>query len=829
MDKNQGQKNSVADKAKQLQEKVQPHFTVGKGLAVLGVGVVLYSLGGVEPAKQVSDQKAGQTVSGTQVVDSLKAKTGQAKDSIGLPQAAQKAASPSGLASPKQTAKIIDGQKPQVSKPQTQNPQAQNPQDKVGSVAGNSIVATEKKQVVSPKLDKAKKPQKPQKTVGTATNVLAETKNDQGSVLQELKKWAAQPELKQFGKTKSHDAGEQDGIGNHSTAIIDGKQATNDDEGELTAEPKIADAPTEFSPGDNAGSTTGVKAAAKADKGVKASGKLPEEKVVTGLADTNEESAAQGNTKKKLPTGLLSVPLPKEVEKQLVTAIEKKAKKRKSTGLLSAPLASEKAEAGVTKTVSKDAPKLKNGKPKNAKPENLGKAALAKGKQTMSKAAALASTVKAGSTNDTVSKSKVSEFTLANGMEVVVIPDHRAPVVTHMVWYKMGAADEEPGVSGVAHFLEHLMFKGTDKIKSGEFSKIIARNGGQDNAFTSQDAVAYHQRVAKDRLRLVMEMEANRMRNLKLTEKDIETERDVILEERRSRTDNDPRAQFREQMDSALYMNHPYGIPVIGWYDEMKKLSREDAMKFYSRYYAPNNAILVVAGDVTHEEVKKLATEIYGVIKPVEGVARSVRPQEPPHRAARRIAMYDKRVAKATWQRSYLAAGYNDAEPGEAEALDLLLKIMASGTTGRIYKSLVIKDKIASSAGGGYSGSSLDSGKISFYAIGTKGVPLAKLEEEIDKQIALIKEKGVTQQELDRARNSYTADYVYANDNQVSLARRYGWAKVVGRTIAQVEGWPAMLGKVSVADIQKVAKKYLVIEKSVTGELLPEKKMASKK
>ena len=236
-------------------------------------------------------------------------------------------------------------------------------------------------------------------------------------------------------------------------------------------------------------------------------------------------------------------------------------------------------------------------------------------------------------------KNRASHFTLKNGMEVVVIPDHRAPEVTHMVWYRVGSADEMPGRSGIAHFLEHLMFKGTDKIARGAFSKIISRNGGQDNAFTSQDTTSYHQRVAKNRLPLVMEMEADRMTNLKLLNEDVLTEREVIIEERRSRVDNSPQSILNEEMLSALYQSHPYGIPVIGWHHEMAKLSRDYAFEFYNNFYAPNNAILVVAGDVTADEVKKLAEKFYEPIPKRPDVKRSQRSSEPPHRAARRVEL----------------------------------------------------------------------------------------------------------------------------------------------------------------------------------------------
>lgn len=420
--------------------------------------------------------------------------------------------------------------------------------------------------------------------------------------------------------------------------------------------------------------------------------------------------------------------------------------------------------------------------------------------------------------------SRVHQFKLDNGLDVLVIPDHRAPVVTHMVWYRVGAADEPRGTSGIAHFLEHLMFKGTNKIPSGEFSKIIARNGGQDNAFTSQDATVYHQRVAKDRLPLVMEMEADRMRNLKLGEKDVLTERDVILEERRSRVDNDPSSILSEQMMATLYSAHPYGTPVIGWEHEMAKLSRKDALSFYKRFYAPNNAILIVAGDVTPQEVKKLATKIYGPVKRADDVGMHARPMEPGSAAPRRVTLKDKRAGKATFNRLYHAPSYATAKEGEAEALDLMMKILAGGSTSRLYNRLVVDDKIASSIGGWYSGSGRDYGRIGFYAISAGNNTLAHVEAELDKILAEFKENGATKKELERSKNSYIAEYVYGVDSQSALARRYGWALVVGQTVKDVEEWPKRLEKVTLADIKRVAKKYLVEKASVTGLLLPKKK-----
>lgn len=416
---------------------------------------------------------------------------------------------------------------------------------------------------------------------------------------------------------------------------------------------------------------------------------------------------------------------------------------------------------------------------------------------------------------------RAESFKLDNGMDVVVIPDHRAPVVTHMVWYRVGAADEPPGKSGIAHFLEHLMFKATETMQSGEFSKTVARLGGQDNAFTSQDVTAYFQRIARDRLPTVMKMEAERMTKLQLAEKEVTTERDVIKEERRSRTDNNPSAILGEEMAAALFKSHPYGIPIIGWMHEIAELSREDALDFYKRHYAPNNAILVVAGDITGDEVRKLAEETFGKI-PRNGAVKSyVRPSEPPQNAARRLELVDERAGEPIFQRHYLAPSYASAEDGEAEALDLLLKIVASGPTSRLYKGLVVDQKIASSASGYYSGHGKEYGRIVIYGVPSRGHTLEELEAAIDKALADIAKNGVSEVELDRAKRVLIADYIYESDNQSTLARRYGFGLVVGQTIEDIETWPDEIRAVTLEDLKRVATKYFDIKSSVTGYLRP--------
>ncbi|HHC30066.1 MAG TPA: insulinase family protein, partial [Rhodobacterales bacterium] len=321
---------------------------------------------------------------------------------------------------------------------------------------------------------------------------------------------------------------------------------------------------------------------------------------------------------------------------------------------------------------------------------------------------------------------EVTDFVLDNGMEVVVIEDHRAPVVVHMVWYRTGAADEPPGKSGIAHFLEHLMFKGTDDLAAGELSKVVEANGGTDNAFTSQDYTSYYQRVAADRLGLMMQMEADRMRDLVLEPEAVDTERNVILEERSTRTDSEPSALFREELGAALYRNHPYGIPVIGWRAEMAGLTRADALAFYQRFYAPNNAILVVAGDVAPDAVLALAKEHYGPLAPSPGIAPRARPQEPPSRAPRRLVFDDPRVANPSLLRSYLAPVREPGDQAEAAALVYLAELLGGdGATSVLGQALQFDEPLAIYTHAGYAATSLDENTFSFVVVPAADVSLA--------------------------------------------------------------------------------------------------------
>ncbi|MCZ6522248.1 MAG: pitrilysin family protein, partial [Alphaproteobacteria bacterium] len=411
-------------------------------------------------------------------------------------------------------------------------------------------------------------------------------------------------------------------------------------------------------------------------------------------------------------------------------------------------------------------------------------------------------------------------FMLDNGMRVVVVPNHRAPVVVHMVWYKVGSADDPAGSSGIAHFLEHLMFKGTPSVPDGEFSKIVARNGGNQNAFTNRDYTGYFQKVAKDRLELVMGLEADRMVNLVLDDSVVLPERKVILEERRSRTDNDPGALWAEQLTAARYLAHPYRIPVIGWAHEIAALETEEILAFYRRYYAPDNAVLVVAGDVTAEEVRPMAMRTYGAV-PATGIMARIRPQEPPHRAARRVELRDARVRQAEWSRTHLAPSYTAGASEHAYALQVLAELLGGGSTSRFYRALVIEGKVAVSAGAWYSATSLDLSQFGLYASPAPGIELAQVEAAVEAEIELLLAEGVSEAEVSRITARMTREAIYARESLGTAARIFGAALTSGRKVEDVEAWPDQIAAVTAEAVMAAARAVLVPETSVTGLLLP--------
>ncbi len=416
---------------------------------------------------------------------------------------------------------------------------------------------------------------------------------------------------------------------------------------------------------------------------------------------------------------------------------------------------------------------------------------------------------------------RVASARLDNGLDIVVVPDHRAPVVTHMVWYRNGSADDPIGKSGIAHFLEHLMFKGTKGHPAGEFSELIAGLGGQENAFTSTDFTAYFQRVAKEHLKICMEYEADRMSNLVLAGEVVVPEREVVLEERRMRTDSDPADLLNEAVQAALFTRHPYGSPVIGWQSDIEGLGRADALAYYDRFYTPENAILIVAGDVEPAAVIDLARAIYGRISARGETPKRIRVREPDVRAHRLVTLADPKVEQPSYQTVFLVPSYRTAASGEAEALEVLAHHLGGGPASLLFKALVIDKKIAVSAGAYYDGTALNDTRFYAYATPAPGVSLETLDTEIARLIAEVAAHGIAEADLARVKTRLVADAVYAQDSQVALAHWYGASLAIGLSLADIAAWPERIETVRAADVVK-ATRWLDARRSVTGFLLPE-------
>lgn len=416
----------------------------------------------------------------------------------------------------------------------------------------------------------------------------------------------------------------------------------------------------------------------------------------------------------------------------------------------------------------------------------------------------------------------VSNFTLSNGLEVVVIEDHRAPVIVQMLWYKIGAADEAPGKSGIAHYLEHLMFKGTDKLEAGEFSKTVTANGGLDNAFTSYDYTAYFQRIASDRLPLIMAMEADRMANLKIGEDDWKAERQVVLEERAQRIDSNPSALMAEEQDAVQFYNHPYGRPVIGWRDEMMGLTRGDAIAWYDAYYSPDRAVLILAGDVTPEKARELAEKYYGPIQAKGNAGPRIRPQEPTQNSVRRVQMYDARVPKPVMTRSYLATERNPGDQKTAAALTVLAELLGgSMQTSVLGRELGLTGK-ALWVSAGYAGLAVDPTVFRLAMAPAADVEPEKAEKMLDEVLEKFLKTGPDEGDLERVKTRIRAAQIYARDSAHGRAYDYGQGLATGLTIKDVNDWPDILDAVTAEDVTKVAQELLNTKAQVTAWLLPE-------
>lgn len=421
---------------------------------------------------------------------------------------------------------------------------------------------------------------------------------------------------------------------------------------------------------------------------------------------------------------------------------------------------------------------------------------------------------------DAAAAADTQSFMLDNGMMGVVIEDRRAPIVTSMIWYRVGSADEPPGQSGIAHYLEHLMFKATETLEEGEFSSIVAENGGQQNAFTSTDYTGYFQRISADRLDLMLGLEADRMVNLAPSPEGALAERDVVLEERRQVVENSPSGPFNEQRNAALFLNHPYGHPVIGWRHEMEEFTLDQALAFYRMHYAPNNAILVVAGDVDAAEVERLAQKHFGPIPASDAVPPRIRPQEPDHLAPRRMEYRDARVREPYVSRNYLAPVREPGDQAPAAALEVLAQVLGSGITSVMAQELQLAQGIALDAGAYYSDVAVDPQSFGVYVVPKPGVDLAEAEARLDELIARFIEEGPDPAQLERIKTRIMAAEIYALDNQQARARRVGAALVSGLTLMDVAEWPDLLQAVTAEDVQEAARAVFRPEASVTGWLM---------
>lgn len=414
-------------------------------------------------------------------------------------------------------------------------------------------------------------------------------------------------------------------------------------------------------------------------------------------------------------------------------------------------------------------------------------------------------------------------FTLGNGLEVVVIEDHRVATVTHMVWYKVGAIDDPAGASGLAHLLEHLMFKAFDAGSEETFAQRMSRLGAIDNARTAHDWTYYFQRVASESLEEVMGLEAYRMRSLVLTAEQVRTERNVVREERRTNFESDPVKLLTEQVYATLYQNHNYARPPIGWSHEIGTLELAAARAFYDRYYVPSNAVVVIAGDVSVEEVRRLAEKTYGRVPPGPASVGRAETRPPEAIAARRVELIDPRTPRPTLFRYYLAPSYKTARPSEAESLEILMAVLGDGESSRMHRVLVSEMRTALAVGARYFGDGRDAGHIALFGLVGNGGSLTGLEAELDRLLKDVVENGVTDAEIARAKASIEARLVFARDNQMELATRTAEALAVSRTLEDVARHPERIASVTRADIERAARDFLLARRSVTGLLIPER------
>ncbi|MAI08208.1 MAG: peptidase M16 [Magnetococcales bacterium] len=421
-------------------------------------------------------------------------------------------------------------------------------------------------------------------------------------------------------------------------------------------------------------------------------------------------------------------------------------------------------------------------------------------------------------------------FKLENGLDVYVIEDHRTPVVVNFVWYKAGAGDEEEGKTGLAHMLEHLMFKGTENIPPQEFSKIVARHGGKDNAFTSYDYTAYFQKVAKENLPKMMEIEAERMTGLTFTDQEFQPERDVILEERRWRIDSKPQNKFFEEFAHYSLPNHPYGRPVIGWEKDIKNYTYEMNHDWYKKWYQPSNAILILIGDITTAEAKPLVEKTYGQVPSTQKIEHEPWTVEPLFKEAKRFKKIDQDVNLPFFVRSYrttsLFKGMAGTEPSTEDVLplDVLSQILGGGASSYLYEALVKDMKLADSVSVDYSPVARGETTFDFMIQPKEGVKLSELEKAFDEKLEEFVESDISKEDIQRAVTKLKSLDVYGRDDPFAAAYGLGKFLVAGGEAKDFDNWLTDIEKVTKDDLLRVFKKYMVLKQSTTGLLVPDAK-----
>ncbi len=419
----------------------------------------------------------------------------------------------------------------------------------------------------------------------------------------------------------------------------------------------------------------------------------------------------------------------------------------------------------------------------------------------------------------------VEHFTLSNGLEVIMLPNHRVPAVSHMVWLRVGAADDPAGKSGLAHYHEHLMFKGTPTVPSGEFTHRIEALGGEFNAFTGADFTGYYVNIAREHLEMVMQLEADRMQNLTPAEADYATELEVVIEERQSRIGSRPSAQLDEQLQSAMFVHHPYRIPIIGWMHEIKGLTPEDARGFYDKYYHAGNMVLVVAGDITRAVLEPLAEKYYGAIEARPPAAHNWA-QEPVAQSAKRVVLRHEEVNAPRLQRRYLAPSYGEGDATQVMPLSLFAEWLGGSKSSLLYQALVDEQQLAVSVSASYSGFSRGPSQFIIHAQPAPDVTPEELEAAMDVVLAEALNSTISPEDLQRIKTLFSASAIYARDGLSGLGNYAGYLAMLDLPLEFLTQWERYVDAVTAAQIHMAANAVLKPQRSVTGLLLPQEPTA---